>query len=457
MMEDWREKGGEITGDDDYSLSGSDIDETLDCEIDDWNQSSMSTMGIDNNTTTNRPWAFYDLRNTENAKESRLPNTPTYETQESRLMTGGSRGSLRTPAEAKEDIPNSVQGPVQSERPSSANEAFSTEARIDDDGLAETIRRALGFTNQNQATRRLAESPRPTSQHSEPGLRYNTPIRFASGDRRASVPQVRAIGFMPPTPIIARGNPGRLLASEIKRGKAVRDSSRARVEVESVSSPSCATSNEAKTAVYEESPEGDAEGQATEDSHLLVHNRQVAAQKENWLAQRKGVYMDESTVHKESSLPEVGMVSPSTDSPRDMNVPIPITSPVAGNANAESPRTKADFELSLYSKGEVSWERSDEQEDCIQLFHSVDGKVTASWRGPVDVMIRPVEIFGFSRELLEDSNGNNVFVLRNKDGSSSRLIFGRSKGSQLENGKVQARGFIKWLRHVNPTVKCLEP
>ncbi|OTA96256.1 hypothetical protein M434DRAFT_28118 [Hypoxylon sp. CO27-5] len=479
MMEDWREKGGEITGDDDYSLSGSDIDETLDCEIDDWNRSSMSTMGINNNTA-NRPWAFYDLRNTENTKELRLPNTPTYERQGSRLMTGGmgsarrlamqachlsgaysyitdSRGSLRTPTEAKEDVPSSVQGPVQSNRPFSANEAFSTEARIDDDGLAETIRRALGFTNQNQATSRLAESPRPTSQHSESGLRHNAPIQFASGDRRASVPQVRAIGFTPPTPTIAIGNPDRLLASEIKRGKAVRDSFRARLEVEAVSSPSCATSNEAKTAALEESPEGYAEGQATEDSHLPVHNRQVAAQKENGLAQRKGGYMDEATVHKESTLPEVRMVSPSIDSPRDINVPMPIISPVGGNANAEFPRTKPDFELSLYSKGEVSWERSDEQEDCIQLFHGADRKVTASWRGPVDVMIQPMEIFGFSRELLEDSNGNNVFVLRNKDGSSSRLIFGRSKGSQLENGKVQARGFIKWLRHVNPTVKCLEP
>lgn len=455
MMEDWREKGGEIPGDDDYSLSGSDIDETLDCEIDDWNRSSMSTMGLDN--TTNRPWAFYGLRNTENTKEPKLQDTPTYGTQESRLMAGDFRESLRTPAEPKEDIPNAVLGPDQSDRPP-ANEAFSTEARVDNDGLVETIKRALGFTNQNQATNRLAESPRPTSQHSEPGFRHGTPIQSTSGDRCASVPQIRAIGFTPPTPTITIENPSRLPAPGIRRGEAVRDSSQGGVEVEGMPSLSCATSSEAKTAAHEENMKGNAGGQVTEDGRPLVHNRQVAAHNENEPAQRKGAYMDEAVVvHKENSLAELRMVSPSTESPKVMNVPMPITSPIGGNVDGELPPAKADFELSLYSKGDVSWERSDEQEDCIQLFHRADGKVTASWRGPVDVRINPMEIFGFSRELLEDSNGNNVFVLRNKDGSSSRLIFGRSQGSKLENGKVQARGFIKWLRHVNPTVKCLEP
>ncbi|KAI1406855.1 hypothetical protein F5Y13DRAFT_148688 [Hypoxylon sp. FL1857] len=400
LIEDWREKAGEITGDDDYCTSDSDIDDTLDCEIEEWNRSFMSTARPDN-STTNRPWAFYDLRSTETTKEPKLPVASAHGTQESCL---DSRETLGTSAESKEDAPNAMRDPGQSERPSSGDEAISGGARIEHDELVETIKRTLGFFAQDQFSSAPAEFRRPTSQRSESRSWHAVPYQPASGDRVTGVSRTRSVGLPPP-----KGNIG-----------------------------------------------ADGEGQSI-DRHSLIQNRQATTtQKENEPSQYNEEYADEGAEHKGNSLPKIKMGFASTESLTAMNVPTPVASPSGGSVDTEFPPVKSDFELSLYSKGEVSWERMNEQESCIQLFHSADRKVIASRRGPVKVTINPMEIFGFSREKLKSSN-KILFVLKNRDGSSSRLIFDRSRGSKLENGLVQARGFIKWLRDVNPVVDCLEP
>ncbi|KAI0836440.1 hypothetical protein F5Y06DRAFT_298493 [Hypoxylon sp. FL0890] len=426
LLEDLRERGGEITGDDDYSGSDSEIDETLDCELDDWNQSNMSAARPDNNAVK-RPWAFYGLRSTENAKESKLPVIPGDVTQDSFLVAGGmdsarrlarqachlsgayssiadSQETLRTAAESKEDVPNAMRGPSQSDRPPSGDESSLGGARFEHDELVETIKRTLGFFAQDDYARTPTESQRPPSQRFEPGTRHAAAMQPTSENRAASALQAKTSGVTPP----------------------------------------------------EENLEVDAEGRIMDDRQLLVKDRQGAAQKENEPSQRNREYADEAVEQSEKLWRKVRIVSPSSKSPIAMNVPTPVMSPAGGSADSEFLPTRADFELSLYSNGDVSWEKSGEQESCIQLFHSADRKVIASRRGPVGVTINPMEIFGFSREELAGSD-KILFILKNKDGSSSRLIFDRSRGSKLGNGKVQVRGFIKWLRDVNPAIDCLEP
>ncbi|KAI1134671.1 hypothetical protein F5Y05DRAFT_204602 [Hypoxylon sp. FL0543] len=403
LMEDMRDKAGEITGDDDYSLSDSEVDETLECEMEAWERSTLSD-ARPGDSAANRPWAFYGLRSAEKAKEPKLPAIQADGTQESSLVAGDSRGSLRTAAESGGDVPSATRGPSQSHRRRSADESLVGEAPFEHDELVAKIKRTLGFFAQDDLARTATGSQRPTSRQSEPGTRHAAVIQPTSEDRAASILRARMSGV---------------------------------------------------TQRVEEL-EDDDEGPVTHDKQALAKDERAAAQKENGQWRGPKGYTDDAV---EKSWPEGGMVLPPTTSRTSGNVPTPIISSVDGSADDEiTPTitpTRADFELSLYSNGDVSWERSDEQGGCIQLFHTADRKVIVSRREPVKVVINPMEISGFSREELEGSE-KMLFILKIKDGSSSRLVFDRSEGSKLGNGKVQARGFIKWLRDVNPFIDCLD-
>ncbi|KAI1764493.1 hypothetical protein GGR53DRAFT_466338 [Hypoxylon sp. FL1150] len=129
------------------------------------------------------------------------------------------------------------------------------------------------------------------------------------------------------------------------------------------------------------------------------------------------------------------------------------TSAVIANDIADA---KSDYELSLFSNGVTSWKRPHENDDCIKLFCSADRKKMATKGGHITIIVDPREMIGFSREPLPGSNGNSILTLRYKCGSTWRVVFDRNKQSKLEIGKIQTRGFIRWLRSVNADIKCFE-
>lgn len=88
LIIEWREKAGEIPGDEDYANSDSDSDdegdeedgdgdgdENGDTAINDWDHAASSA--AQPATDTNRPWAFYELRSSEKVQEPRVPASPT--------------------------------------------------------------------------------------------------------------------------------------------------------------------------------------------------------------------------------------------------------------------------------------------------------------------------------------------------------------------------------------------
>ncbi|KAI8628399.1 hypothetical protein F5Y19DRAFT_136947 [Xylariaceae sp. FL1651] len=129
------------------------------------------------------------------------------------------------------------------------------------------------------------------------------------------------------------------------------------------------------------------------------------------------------------------------------------------------PTGPAIFELSSYSKGSVSWSREGE-ESCVRLYYGEDEKtlVTADSPDgpvcpvrPVHIKIEPTALAGFLREIIPGSNGNSTMTLLSKEDGDApeKLVFGRAKGSKVDIGKIQVRSFIRWLRNINPGIRCL--
>ncbi|KAL7622668.1 hypothetical protein AAE478_008182 [Parahypoxylon ruwenzoriense] len=115
-----------------------------------------------------------------------------------------------------------------------------------------------------------------------------------------------------------------------------------------------------------------------------------------------------------------------------------------------------DFELSLYSDGITSWKRPNWRENCVKLFRSVDRRTMWTRCDLIKATIDPTRVSVFWRENLPGLNENAMLVLKNKDGSTLKLAFDRSAGSKLENGRIQTRRFIQWLRSVNADINVLE-
>ncbi|KAI1497939.1 hypothetical protein F5X99DRAFT_344459 [Biscogniauxia marginata] len=125
---------------------------------------------------------------------------------------------------------------------------------------------------------------------------------------------------------------------------------------------------------------------------------------------------------------------------------------------SEVPTGDADFEISMYSDGNISWNREGETA-CLKLYHSTDRKMISIVGSPVGVTIDPQALTSYSRESIPDSSdGNSIMTLAfNGDSSNTiRMVFDRTKGSKLGIGKIQARNFIRWVRSVNPEIRFLE-
>ncbi|KAI2465818.1 hypothetical protein F4781DRAFT_435000 [Annulohypoxylon bovei var. microspora] len=452
LMREGKERGGEITDDEDYVASGSDFDDTLDCEIDDWIRSSPSMANSDN--ATDRPWAFYGLRSTEKSKMPKpsvesareAQGSPTKSAAEgidsarrlardACLSATDSRDVYMTPTsditQPLECSPQVTQDPGQSDKSRSDNRLPSHREPIRENNLAEIIAKTLKFQSDVHDATTTSEKDRFTSQtleHRSPSAVpvpiENDRVQPPSGNEAITTPQGQAGKKTYPTPT-ARINtevPATSSSTDLTGSGLVHNGSRDIDNVGDSSFSNPTTPHSIKSTIHVRASGPRAESQAVENKEVLVEKK---------LTTTRVNEMDVKNL-------------------------IPVSGPVSVAEVPELPSADADFELSFYRNGDVSWERSNKQEDCVRLFHSADRRTMLTRQGPVNIAVDPMELAGFSREkdIIPDSKGNTAFILRHKDGSSSRLVFDRSKGSKLGNGKLQVRGFIKWLRTVKRDIPC---
>ncbi|OTA99372.1 hypothetical protein M426DRAFT_325171 [Hypoxylon sp. CI-4A] len=421
MMEDLREKAGEIPGDDDYSASGSENDDSHDSGVEEWDQPSHTA---DPDHTPSRPWAFYGLRSTDDAGEP--------------------KSLIRSP--------DRTQG--NSSKPSIIADSRDPPS-------------AAGKKTHATEVRHAASVPPPSAA---------TPLHLE--DRAASVPRGKTSGERQPMPTgLATVSASRDTKPTLETQGNRTLHSDTQPSLETAESPSTdnATSGSTEKVVREGDLDGRIGNRTLEGLDKVVEEFESVANVDS-----QPVHMNEDTIMEDvqsdvhSKQLEAGQIDdaqssgahnpstkddaiPEADAPISTQEPLNLESSTrVVEADGKNENTKlppdgpAEFELFIYSRGDTSWRRQDEQENCIKLFYYVGREKTSTWEAPVEAWIDPKEISSFSRD------GENVLVLKHKDGSSSRLGFDRSKESELNVGKIQARKFIKWLRGVNQDIRCVE-
>lgn len=115
----------------------------------------------------------------------------------------------------------------------------------------------------------------------------------------------------------------------------------------------------------------------------------------------------------------------------------------------------AAFELISYSKGPISWERANE-EQSMKLFYSEDDKTVGTVDAPMALVVDPMMLAALTQEKIPgDIKGNSMVILSSKDADEPpmKLVFDRAKGSKVDIGKIQVRGFIRWSKGVNPSLR----
>ncbi|KAI8961311.1 hypothetical protein F5Y11DRAFT_229751 [Daldinia sp. FL1419] len=399
-MLEWREKGGEIPGDEDYKAAESGTSSTSDSEIDDWEKPSSHATKPG---ALVPPWAWYSLRSIERSEEFKKPTSTSRESGDNRLSTSVALGM------------KSARGPQESDP------AQYTD-RLDE------------LTSKNRAAR----AP-------QTGVGCVTPLSLGViGTGEAHI-ENRSIGG---------GKNAEPSTCEASKG--VKPTSNGKAQINS-SGDLAALGSKQTVASDSEHDDLVARHETAVDKEGLVKNMQTTTGESVQTTPRKE---DENTAgdHSKVQLPEAGIVtSINSLAAPSITEEVPPSNRSVGNPFSDSTSApgRADFELSHCSNGVTSWKRSSDEEDCIKLFHDKDRKIMATWGGPMDVIIDLTEVITFSREIIPGSQGNSTVTLNNKDGTSWKLVFGQSKESDLLVGKIQSRRFIRWLRNANPGITCL--
>ncbi|KAF3063494.1 hypothetical protein GL218_00992 [Daldinia childiae] len=440
LVEEWQKNGGEIPGDEDYSASGSDVDDTFDAEKDDWDK--PSSHAIKPSGSSDRPWAFYGLRSIEDTGELKKSIEKSRESGENQLSTSVVTGmeSARALTERAYSYPINPQESHESHTSSTKRPKGS-----------HTIQRADQLVDLPLGDRAASAPQTDVGRIASPestlaAIIHNlitTPIPELKGSNEAHVADRYIDGDRDIPPLVYEAS------NDVK--------SKTGDKIECKPYGNLQASNSKQAANIDKGRDDISAGdEMMVDKEHLAENRQATTEETIQTTQHKEEDKNESSKHKEDQLPEGGLITPSTNQTADANVPTSNQSTNNPFTDATSSPGSADFELSQCSNGVTSWVRLNEEEDCVKLFHDKDRKIMATWRSPVDVTINLTEIASFSREYIPGSDGNSVIVLNNKDGSSWKLVFGQSKESKLLAGKIQSRGFIRQLRNANPDVRCLE-
>ncbi|KAI0116734.1 hypothetical protein F4814DRAFT_439335 [Daldinia grandis] len=440
LVEEWRKKGGEIPGDEDYSASGSDVDDNSDAEKDDWDK--PSSHATKPSGSSHRPWAFYGLRSIEDTEELNKPIEKSRESGESQLST-----SLVTETESAWGLARRACSYPISPQESHENHTPS-EKKLQGSHTIQCVDQLVDLPlGDRAASAPQTNSSRIASPESALAAIIDdliaTPIPELKESKEVHVTNKDADGNKDILPLIYG------VSNDVKSkpGDKIRCNSYGNLQ---------ALNSKQAGGIDKEHNDLSAEDEMMANREHPIENRQAVNEETIQAGQHQEEDENKPSKQKEDQLPETEMNTSSTKPAADANVPTsnrPVSNPFS---DATSSPGSADFELSQCSNGATSWERLNEEEDCIKLFHDRDRKIMATWRGPVDVTIDLMEVASFSREYVPGSHGGSILVLNNKDGSSWKLVFDQSKESKLLAGKIQTRGFIRQLRSANPDVRCLE-
>ncbi|KAI1111466.1 hypothetical protein F5Y14DRAFT_425095 [Nemania sp. NC0429] len=137
--------------------------------------------------------------------------------------------------------------------------------------------------------------------------------------------------------------------------------------------------------------------------------------------------------------------------------PEPLAMSVTPSLEPKVPLGPAVFELSSYRKGFVSWASGDER-SSIRLYYGEGNGTVGSVDGPVNIVIDPKTIRALAQEKIPESRGNVLVTLlgQNPSDAPAKLVFDKAKGSKMDIGKIQVRGFIRWLKSINHTIRLLD-
>ncbi|KAI1309170.1 hypothetical protein F5Y03DRAFT_404345 [Xylaria venustula] len=157
------------------------------------------------------------------------------------------------------------------------------------------------------------------------------------------------------------------------------------------------------------------------------------------------------------------------NSPKKVKLDIRTSSSPVVTSTAQEPTSRAvhsflprvlmgpaAFELSLYHKGPISWQRETD-ESSIELYYQEGGRKLATVDGLVNIVIDPTELRGYTKEEIPESRGNFKLTLLAKNPADApvQVVFNRTRGSRRDIGKTQQRTFIYWLQTIVPTLSRL--
>lgn len=135
----------------------------------------------------------------------------------------------------------------------------------------------------------------------------------------------------------------------------------------------------------------------------------------------------------------------------------PLAMPVMPSFKPKVPLGPAVFELSSYRRGPISWNREDERSSARLYYGEGDGTV-GTVDGPVNMFIDPKTLRALAQEKIPESRGNVLVTLlgQNLSEAPTTVVFDKAKGSRMDIGKIQVRGFIRWLKSVNHAIRLLD-
>ncbi|KAI0553237.1 hypothetical protein F4679DRAFT_501316 [Xylaria curta] len=455
VLQEVRDKAGEITGDSDYS--GSDADSTsddeheADDEHEEWEEAE----------TTGQRWAWYGFR--------KRPCTDPEKTESS--------------ASTRESTPlnNSVRKAMDSAR--SLSKHACTEKQLVQDGDDQSSRRTPlpnldGSNEANQATP-LPRTPK-TYIFRTPATLINQ-LSLSSGGVGQSSSDRAKRGRFEERSEMGNVTPRRRSAKKPRQNLGIPDNEvDMDIDSQSVTSPLLPVKPLSEEPVRSErDPEiSDGEMAMSIDSQSghsnspprpdqnpgITHNHQMAMALDSQPAASPLLTAVPLSIPAEPLGPDRDsgftgdQMTISLDS-QLVNSPLPPASPISKSKEPFKPKEPlgpAVFELSSYIKGPISWSRESET-TSLGLFYGEGERMVGTIDAPVEIVIDPTALRGIGREEIPNSKGNVVMTLFSKspDDAPMKVVFDRAMGSKTGIGKVQSRRFLQWIRSIVPTLPLL--
>ncbi|KAI0864111.1 hypothetical protein F4860DRAFT_511481 [Xylaria cubensis] len=451
VLQEMRDKAGEISGDSDYA--GSDADSSLDDEHGEWEQFE----------TDGRPWAWYGLR-----KKSRTDPEITessVSTRETTPLNNKAKASVWKGMESARHLsihactgdkdPSAKRGPDAKTSPLEAPPRRTVE-NLAQDGDDHPLRRTPlpnlhGVDAVNQATppktpkayifrtpasliNQLSLSSGETGELGESSER----TKRGRSEERSETGSVTPRGRTAKKPKQSPGIPNNEVAMSIDLQPAA-----------SPLPPAAPLLKPKEPLAPEQNAEITDDQMAMSIDSDSMNSPLPPVEPFSKLKEPLGSKQSPGITDDETAM----SIDMSIDS-QPVNSPLP---PVAPLFKPKEPLGPAVFELSFYIKGLVSWNRENEA-TSLKLYYGEGERMIGTVDAPVDIVIDPTTLRGISREEIPESKGNVAMTLLSKDPDEAptKVVFNRAIGSKVGIGKVQSRKFLQWIRSIVPALPLLE-